>query len=371
MEWIAVVQQIRSVDGFHSFLRPPSYSELRAAAEGGPVIIVNISRHRSDAIVVRSSDPPILIPLPRASPAAITQLADRLGSHPEDLHDSDAVEFLREIWRLIVGPVAEQLKAARLPLGARIWWCPTGAAARLPLHAAGPYNKGERDLVHLYVSSYTPTLGALIRARRNRGSPSPRPPAADILVICQPETPNEERLAHARDELTIVQTYAPDATVLEGDAGTQNAVLEGIASHSWVHLACHGHHVPTQPFLSRFALHDGPLTLMDLIQRNLPNAELAVLSACHSATVSRDFPDEALHPAACLLFAGFRGVVATMWALEDQVGPLTMETFYKEMVGSGPKDCNHAAHALKKASQLLGKRQIPLMQRINFVHFGI
>ena len=36
----------------------------------------------------------------------------------------------------------------------------------LPLHAAGPYRKGQQNLPHLYISFYTPTLTALIRARR-------------------------------------------------------------------------------------------------------------------------------------------------------------------------------------------------------------
>ena len=36
----------------------------------------------------------------------------------------------------------------------------------LPLHATGPFRKGQRNLPDLYISSYTPTLAALVRARR-------------------------------------------------------------------------------------------------------------------------------------------------------------------------------------------------------------
>jgi CHAT domain-containing protein len=40
---------------------------------------------------------------------------------------------------------------------------------------------------------------------------------------------------------------------------------------------------------------------------------LAFLSACETAKGDKTIPDEAMHLAATLLFAGFRGVVATMW----------------------------------------------------------
>jgi CHAT domain-containing protein len=40
---------------------------------------------------------------------------------------------------------------------------------------------------------------------------------------------------------------------------------------------------------------------------------LAFLSACETAKGDGKTPDEAMHLAASLLFAGFRGVVATMW----------------------------------------------------------
>jgi hypothetical protein len=42
----------------------------------------------------------------------------------------------------------------------------------LPLHAAGPYRKGQQNIPHLYISSYIPTLTTLIRDRRRDPSHS-------------------------------------------------------------------------------------------------------------------------------------------------------------------------------------------------------
>ena len=49
------------------------------------------------------------------------------------------------------------------------------------------------------------------------------------------------------------------------------------------------------------------------MQQPLHNASLAVLSACMTAMGDENLPDEVIHLAATLLFAGFPGVVATMW----------------------------------------------------------
>jgi CHAT domain-containing protein len=41
--------------------------------------------------------------------------------------------------------------------------------------------------------------------------------------------------------------------------------------------------------------------------------KLAFLSACETAKGDEKSPDEAMHLAATMIFAGFRGVIATMW----------------------------------------------------------
>ena len=52
-EWEELVAQVRALDGFEDFLRPPRLEKLLPAAERGPVVIVNMSRWRCDALIVR------------------------------------------------------------------------------------------------------------------------------------------------------------------------------------------------------------------------------------------------------------------------------------------------------------------------------
>lgn len=380
-QWQEVVDQIRGINGFQSFLQPSSFFELQWAADAGPVIIVNISDVRSDAmIIVRQADRPILVPLPDATPGQVRRLADRFGAQAAKLNTNRAIPLLRLLWTILVEPISEELRGRYLniPLGSRIWWCPTGDASRLPLHGAGPYVNGQPNMLELYTSSYIPNLSTLIRARKTSslGSHSTKR-APDILLVGQAETPGELALPNTDAELKCIRGCATDATVLRGPQGLKESVISGLRTHSWVHLACHGHRDNEQPFSSHFSLHDGQLSLLDIVKMELPKAELAILSACHSAGANKDLPDECLHPAAGMMMAGFKGVVATMWALEDPIGPAFAKEFYKEMLGGTdhPKGVDHAATALRQAVMALGKgkgeRTTTLMQKINWVHFGV
>lgn len=257
----------------------------------------------------------------------------------------------------------------------RIWLCPTGIATKLPLHAAGRYEKGNISLSNIFNVSYTPTLAALIRARQPRTSSVQQDPSKTILLVGQPDTPGQAPLRMVRDEIETIRKGVPGATTLLSREGLRQKVLDELGSHRWLHLACHGHHHAEQPFLSHFAMYDGPISLLDLIQKDLPHAELAFLSASHSARTGGELPNEALNPATGMLFSGFRSVVGTMWALEDGFGCALAGEFWKQIFGgeNGPRDYTEVVECVRKAFAALdkGRYPIPLIQRINVVHFGV
>ena len=51
-EWDDLVDRVRGLGGFEDFLRPPRLDSLLPAASGGPVVVVNVSRWRCDALIV-------------------------------------------------------------------------------------------------------------------------------------------------------------------------------------------------------------------------------------------------------------------------------------------------------------------------------
>jgi CHAT domain-containing protein len=180
---------------------------------------------------------------------------------------------------------------------------------QLPLHAAGVYTGVEQVCCSDYfVSSYTPSLAALLKAQQ---SYQPiRRSDAEMLLIAVHNPSEGSALPMAAEEARTVHHFV-NSTVVQ--VSTCPGVLETIKSASVLHLACHGFQHPSDPLLSGFTLEDGKLTVSKLMELELPRAFLAVLSACDTAKGDTTHPDQAIHLAATMLFAGFKSVVATMW----------------------------------------------------------
>ena len=193
----------------------------------------------------------------------------------------------------------------------RVWWCPTGFFTLLPIHAAGIYDSemgGLDNTSNYMISSYTPTLNTLLAF--------PPPPSANpfkMLVAIQPETRGYSSLPSTRDEMRKIEArVSPSCLVKLGPSSVQE-VLDCLSDVSIAHFACHGIQDEDNPLDSALLFNDGPLKVSRIMTQPLPNASLAFLSACQTATGDLEFPNEAFHLAATMLFSGFRGVVATMW----------------------------------------------------------
>jgi CHAT domain-containing protein len=161
--------------------------------------------------------------------------------------------------------------------------------------------------------------------------------------------------------------------VLEGKEGTRKRVTEEMEGCDWVHLACHGVQRPDEPTKSALILEDGHLTLDEIIKLNLPKAELAFLSACQTTTGNEKLSEEAVHIAGGMLLAGYRGVVATMWSIQDELTPEVTGEFYGHIMKDGERpDSRNAAEALHISVQKLREKAgVKLVDWIPFVHLGI
>jgi len=140
---------------------------------------------------------------------------------------------------------------------------------------------------------------------------------------------------------------------------------------SWVHLACHGVQNLHTPTKSAFILADGNLELDEIIKHPLPNAQFAFLSACQTAAGDAELADEAIHLAAGMMLAGYRSVIATMWSMYDEDGPVVADMVYSEMLKDGKADHTRAAYALHKAVQKLRSSGRPFLAWMPFIHLGV
>lgn len=65
------------------------------------------------------------------------------------------------------------------------------------------------------------------------------------------------------------------------------------------------------------------------MEMHLPDARLAVLSACETGLVGTDLPDEVVMLPSALVQAGYAGVAASLWAVADVSTAMLMVRFYQ------------------------------------------
>ncbi|KAF8181439.1 CHAT domain-containing protein [Mycena galopus ATCC 62051] len=370
----ALISEIRSNTGFEDFLKALPFFKLQRAADEGPIIFVYRTSESSEALIVFGDSMPIALPLPeltRDLPKSLRVCRKKHG--PESRAFNDTLQHvLGQLRDNVAIPVIAQLQAHGIPEGSRIWWCPTLDFSTLPFHAAGPFveeGRKKRYLPDLYVSSYTPSLSALLAARSNR---PPLTVTPRVLAI----GPVDMLLPDASAEIKAIQDVlgGSSVTILAQENAKLSAVKDQMRIHPWVHISCHGSLRPRAPFLSAFKLHgEDRLTLRDLMQANLPHAELAMLSACHTAEhTAGSAHDEVLHLAAAVLFSGFRSVCGTLWQMLDADGPVIAREFYRRMEKDGNRvGYEEAARALGFTARALRRQKGMRLERwVNYVHIG-
>jgi hypothetical protein len=186
------------------------------------------------------------------------------------------------------------------------------------------------------------------------------------------------------DEVKIVRHLLPTSFIiplppsadctLDPSAGvTKEDILSRLSDASIFHVSCHGHQDLHDPLDSGFILRDKMLRLADLMRLKLPHARLAFLSACETAKGDKNQPDQAVHLAAAMLFAGFPSVVGTMWSMGDVDGPVVAESVYSELFTSGSEeiDMDVLPYALDAAVHRLRALGVGPSRWAPYIHVGL
>jgi CHAT domain-containing protein len=274
------------------------------------------------------------------------------------------VRVLQSLWADVVAPISEQLSTMNVPPNSRVWWCPTSSFSLLPLHAAGPYDRlSGGPFITRWVSSYTTTISDLLRSKSQR---KPSINQRRLLFVGHAGG----NLDAVRDEARVVGSVeGVKSSLLLEEGATADSVLKQLPDCSWVHLSCHGFAIGDRPLDSYFQLDDRDLTVQDIIESRVGNAELAFLSACHSAASGTHIPDENIHLAAALNLAGFRSIVGSLWEVWDGEGPAVSGLFYKKLMKRGGRYTD-AAEALHYALLSRWKHGASLQRWAMFIHMG-
>ncbi|KAG8859271.1 hypothetical protein FRB91_008452 [Serendipita sp. 411] len=383
-----IVEKIRSLPKFHDFLKPLRLKDLAEAAKEGPVVVINVSERRCDALaLVYGVNEAIHIPLPDLTSERVTQFQIEFNSllkagglrqravrdEEEEIGgDEGCKRILAELWNHLVNPVLDSLAFNSDPdTLPRIWWCVTGPLAFLPIHAAGVYDTEEssRRIQDYAIASYAPTISALLDQ-----SDAPHKSFRHLSAI-EPSS-GRSYIPNTEKELECIQRrlHNRDYVVLRKAGATKERVMNAMKECNWLHLACHGTQNAKDPTKTALELHGGKLTLEEIIRLNLPHAEFAFLSACQTMTGDEGLSDEAVHIAGAMSLAGYRSVVATMWSIKDELAPKVADEFYARLLKDGERpDSRKAAEALHFSVKKLREEEkdIKMLSWLPFVHLGI
>lgn len=339
-------------------------------AEDGPIVVLNVSQPRCDAIII-TQDSITALPLPGLNDfdlkTKIESFATRLQQFRSSTYQKTQLELigiLQWVWDVAVSPVLDALGYKEPPksnVWPHVWWIPTGWLTLIPLHAAGYHStESSQNCLDRVISSYVPTIKSLSYARERKSMYRDMGKTIDqITFISMPETPSQAQLEYVDIEVATLDSVLPDNVMRYHLQNPEKGdVLAQLAVSQIVHFACHGNYDLTDPAQSMLLLEDwqtNPLSVMDFTMLNLDHVQLAYLSACHAAgNFSGDLLDEAIHLTGACQLAGFPSVVGTLWQINDKHSANVAADVYSLLSANGNTvDVGHVAEALHQAVRAL------------------
>lgn len=148
-----------------------------------------------------------------------------------------------------------------------------------------------------------------------------------------------EPLDGVHDELAALTANGRTVTRLVDGSATRLTTQQRLRRDAIIHFACHGRFDPTHPTTSGLALHDGWMTIADLMAMTSGSpASLVSMSACWGANMSFLPGQEIVSVPTALLDLGVEWVIASLLPVQDRQNPRVMKMFYDALSGSDPAE---------------------------------
>ncbi|MCA1191106.1 CHAT domain-containing protein [Saccharopolyspora sp. 6V] len=345
--WEDLLREVRSDPAHANHLRLRPFADLAGEGEEGSVVLVNLSRYRSDALVLVAGRV-LTVPLPGAGPEAAAEQA-RAGLGVTDQRDQRALlEALDWAWHNVTRPVLDRMGYVQPPAEGqrwpRLWWCVLGPLGFLPLHAAAA--RDGASTLDRVVSSYAPTLGALNETRHR-----PVPDQGRALVAADSLEPGARELPR---ENQILARYWPDAEVLSPATTSATELQQLLPGAAWVHVCEPSAQYPAQPAAGLVLDREPPqrgLGLVEMGQLGLHQTEFGYLGRCSTFV---DAPSAAAVPLATALgFAGFAHVIGSLWEVDEECALEVHSEVYEAVFGAEEFDTGRSSHALHDVARRL------------------
>ncbi|KAI8959632.1 CHAT domain-containing protein [Daldinia sp. FL1419] len=330
------------LSGLETYLFPFMEDELKEVSSKGPVVVINTSTVRCDALLLEPHATRSM-PLPKLHYKDIVEYVKFLDSahHPltRSLEEKRNMFGLLEwLWDTTAQPILEALGFQAPPEGdkwPRVWWIPTGLMSLLPLHAAGLHHTSSSEaVIDRVISSYSPSLRALVQARKTPTEVFHV--QKEAFLVSMETTPDCPSLSRAKEEIKVIdELLPPSASRTKLEAPCKEEVIYGLKRCNVFHFAGHSISDQIDPSKSCLLLLDwqeDPLTFEDIIYLKLGDSLpfLAYLSACSTGANSAErLHDESINLMTACQLAGFRHTIGSLWDVYDVYSVDAAREFYK------------------------------------------
>ena len=326
-----LIQNIRQVAGYESFLDLPTFEGVQQVAHRDCPLIYLISTPEGSLALIVTPQDIQSIELNDFTEVKLVNLLEETWFPAYNQASGDRQAWLktieavtRRLWKPLMQPLIHHLRAHNFNQATLI---PTGYLSLLPLHAAWTEDDAHPTNRHYALDdihfTYAPNATSLTAAMAIADHIQDQ----SILAINNPQNdlPNSER-----EVVAAVQGFS-DRTILNNQETTVATVKAQLIEHELAHFSCHGVANLSEPLNSCLLMNDGSLTLKDILDLNLADSgglRLAILSACETGLQGIENADEAIGLPTGLLQAGVAAVIASLWSVDDLSTMLLLTRFY-------------------------------------------
>lgn len=246
---------------------------------------------------------------------------------------------LEALYEVIIRPVERQI-----PPNARIVIIADADMGRVPFSALYDARR-TRYLLEEHAVQYANSLGDVTMIARHE-------PQRDATALIVADPAGTTRLPDARGEAVSISRNYGVTEVLEDTMATRERVLAALRAATVFHFAGHAVFDDVRPERSYLALagrepHTERLTADEVSRLHLDQVRLVVLSSCETMP-GRSTSSGLAGLSGALLAAGAKGVVGSLWRVDDRLTRSLMTELHRQYVATGD-----GAEALRAAQLAL------------------
>lgn len=326
----------------------------------GTVALYTIQGEDEYTVILFTQD----VPVSRKYKIKAAALNRKIMAFRQVLQDpgSDPLPLAQDLYKIIVGPVASNLKAIKAKT---LMWSFDGLLRYVPVAAL---HDGEKYMVEQYQNVvFTPASYARLRDRGTQRDWRVLGLGVTKAVGNYPELPGVKEelngIIRKDGDTEAGAGVMPGVILIDGDfteAGMEQALQR---KYQVVHIASHFDFEPGNSSKSLLLLGDGKYLPVSEVADSLnlfDRVELLTLSACNTGLGGRDTSGADLENFAVLAQTkGAKAVTATLWSVVDSSTSLLMRKFYS-LLDEYPWMPKSEALRLAQVSLLYGENDAAL-----------